>query len=153
MVLLLLHAIWFAALYYLFAGRAARAPVELKLASPRGPRSGWCSHWSLATTARWANTWASFWGWPLTRVQTSTGSPCDVATRTRPAGLSCRCCAGRGGMDGRLPRKRAPHRSPPWARGRRARVCDHPELGVDAPSAPACIRERSRALPGCEYLR
>ena len=55
--------------------------------------------------------------------------------------------------DGRLPRKRAPHRSPPWARGRRARVCDHPELGVDAPSAPACIRERSRALPVCEYLR
>ena len=54
---------------------------------------------------------------------------------------------------GRLPRKRAPHRSPPWARGRRARVCDHPELGVDAPSAPACIRERSRALPVCEYLR
>ena len=53
----------------------------------------------------------------------------------------------------RLPRKRAPHRSPPWARGRRARVCDHPELGVDAPSAPACIRERSRALPVCEYLR
>ena len=66
--------------------------------------------------------------------------------------LSCRCCAGRGG-GGRLPRKRAPHRSPPWARGRRARVCDHPELGVDAPSAPACIRERSRALPVCEYLR
>ena len=55
--------------------------------------------------------------------------------------------------DGRLPRKRAPHRSPPWARGRRARVCDHPELGVDAPSAPACIRERSRALPVCDHLR
>ena len=55
--------------------------------------------------------------------------------------------------DGRLSRKRAPHRSPPWARGRRARVCDHPELGVDAPSAPAYIRERSRALPVCDYLR
>ena len=55
--------------------------------------------------------------------------------------------------DGRFSRKRAPHRSAPWARGRRARVCDHPELGVDAPSAPACIRERSRALPVCEYLR
>ena len=26
-------------------------------------------------------------------------------------------------------------------------------LGVDAPSAPACIRERSRALPVCEYFR
>ena len=55
--------------------------------------------------------------------------------------------------DGRFSRKRAPDRPPPWARGRRARVCDHPELGVDAPSAPACIRERSRALPVCEYLR
>ena len=53
----------------------------------------------------------------------------------------------------RFSRKRAPHRSAPWARGRRARVCDHPELGVDAPSAPAYIRERSRALPVCEYLR
>ena len=31
------------------------------------------------------------------RVQTSTGSPCGVAIRIRPAGLSCRCCAGRGG--------------------------------------------------------
>ena len=50
-------------------------------------------------------------------------------------------------------RENAPHRSAPWARGRRARVCDHPELGVDAPSAPACIRERSRALPVCDYLR
>ena len=55
--------------------------------------------------------------------------------------------------DGRFSRKRAPHRSAPWARGRRARVCDHPELGVDAPSAPACIRERSGALPVCGYLR
>ena len=55
--------------------------------------------------------------------------------------------------DGCLPRKHAPHRQPPWARGRRARVCDHPELGVDAPSAPAYIRERSRALPVCDYLR
>ena len=55
--------------------------------------------------------------------------------------------------DGRFSRKRAPHRPPPWARGRRARVCDHPELGVDAPSAPAYIRERSRALPVCDYLR
>ena len=34
-----------------------------------------------------------------------------------------------------------------------ARVCDHPELGVDAPSAPACIRERSRALSVCDHLR
>ena len=55
--------------------------------------------------------------------------------------------------DGRFSRKRAPDRPPPWARGRRARVCDHPELGVDAPSAPAYIRERSRALPVCDYLR
>ena len=53
----------------------------------------------------------------------------------------------------RFSRKRAPDRPPPWARGRRARVCDHPELGVDAPSAPACIRERSRALPVCDHLR
>ena len=59
----------------------------------------------------------------------------------------------RTGAVGCLPRKRAPRCSQPRGRGRRWRVCGNLELGVDAPSAPACIRERSRALPVCDHRR
>ena len=37
-------------------------------------------HWSLGTTARWADTWTSFWSWPWTRC----GQALAVQAVSRP---------------------------------------------------------------------